>query len=82
MRKKIQLTSNKNSKHLAIISAFEFNENYLIPISKNWSKFFGTTNPKFQAKIDTKGNYVLVGPQVQQPTKRNHNSTKVVTDSD
>ena len=65
MRRKIQPASNKKEKHLAVISTIEFNENFLIAITKNWSKFFGSNTPKFEAIIDDNGRYTLRGPKVK-----------------
>lgn len=64
---------------LGQIQSFRINQKLVFALDDRWCKIFEDDAPKFQAKIDVKGNYILVGPQVQQPTKRNNQSSKEVS---
>ena len=56
---------------LGEIPSFKFGKKLIIQLDERWCKIFEDTNPKFHAKINKKGNYVLVGPNLKcKPTRR------------
>lgn len=66
--------------HLGKVSTLRINNRLIISLDDRWCKIFENTDPKFSAKIDKKGNYVLVGPNLKnKPTRTTH--TKVISES-
>lgn len=67
------------TKQLGEIQTFKFKKKIIIAIAGEWEEIFKDEEPKFQATIDNDGNYVLVGPKVHWPTKRNQIPAEVVS---
>jgi len=66
-------------RKLGEISSFVFLERIIIALDKQWCQVFEDQKPKFDAIINNKGHFILVGPRVHWPTKRNQIPAKKVS---